>query len=49
MLKLTDSQQTKVVHIPIELAQSVGVFKDMIESPAVEGLEPVYQANAIKH
>ena len=49
MLKLTDSQRTKVVHIPIELAQSVGVFKDMIESPAVEGLEPVYQGSASKN
>jgi hypothetical protein len=41
MMKITDAARTKEVHIPLELAQSVGVFKDMVESITDGGPEPV--------
>jgi len=32
VLKVTDAEQTRVVHIQPDLAKSIGVFKDMIET-----------------
>jgi hypothetical protein len=41
MLKITDTDGTKVFDIPIQLARSVGVFKDMVECISDGGVEPV--------
>jgi hypothetical protein len=42
VLKVTDAEQTRVVLIQPELAKSVGVFKDMIETvPSGSDSEPV--------
>src|SRR5271168_3945410 len=43
MLRITDAQRTRVVSVPAELAQHIGVFKDMIDTvPTPEGdSEPV--------
>lgn len=42
VLKVTDAERTRVVHIQPELAKSVGVFKDMIETvPSGGDSEPV--------
>lgn len=40
-LKVTDAGHTEEILIPVDLAQSVGVFKDMIGSQAIAGNEPV--------
>ena len=42
MLRITDAERTREVIVPRELAEIIGVFKDMIDSPAVEGTEAVY-------
>jgi len=31
MLRITDSNKTKVVNVPYELAHQIGVFKDMVD------------------
>jgi hypothetical protein len=50
MLRLTDAEMTREVIIPGELAEIIGVFKDMIDSPAVEGTQPVfYQTDSVRH
>jgi hypothetical protein len=41
MLKITDAARVKEVEIPRDLARISGVFKDIIDSPAVPGDEPV--------
>jgi len=43
MLRITDAQRTKVVSVPADLAQHIGVFKDMMDTvPSPEGdSEPV--------
>jgi len=42
MLRITDPEQTKVVNIPFELAQHIGVFKDMLDTVPSDGVsEPV--------
>lgn len=41
-MKITDAERTRVVDIPNELARRVvGIFKDMMESGAKEGGDPV--------
>ena len=38
MLRITDAQRTKIVSVPAELAQHIGVFRDMIDTvPTPEG------------
>jgi hypothetical protein len=37
MLTITDAERLRTVAIPVELAQSVGIFKDMMESVGVGG------------
>ena len=37
MLTITDAERLRTVAIPVELADSVGIFKDMIESVGVGG------------
>ena len=43
MLNVTDAERLREVKIPLEQAQSVGIFKDMIETlgPADDDAEPV--------
>ena len=41
MLKITDAERTREVCIPKELAQSVGIFQDMLDVTVDEGSEPV--------
>ena len=43
MLKVTDAEHLQISCIPLELAKSVGIFKDMIESlpPDNAEAEPV--------
>ena len=43
MLRITDAQRTKIVSVPAEVAQHIGVFKDMLDTvPTPEGdSEPV--------
>ena len=41
-MNVTDAERTKEVHIPCELLESVGVFKDMIDCClAMKDNEPV--------
>jgi hypothetical protein len=40
-MRVTDAAHTKVVDIPADLAIVSGIFKDMIESGAQEGSDPV--------
>jgi hypothetical protein len=43
-MNITDAERTKEVHIPCELLESVGVFKDMTECcPAMKDDEPVWR------
>jgi hypothetical protein len=45
MLKITDAARVKEVEIPrSDLARVSGVFKDIVDSPAVAGDEPVWYA-----
>jgi hypothetical protein len=37
MLTITDAERLRTVAIPVELAHSVGIFKDMMESVGVGG------------
>jgi hypothetical protein len=32
MLRITDAQRTKIISVPAEVAQHIGVFKDMIDT-----------------
>jgi hypothetical protein len=42
MLRITDAESTTYVDIPLQLAQSSGVLKNMLESKAhSRGTEPV--------
>jgi hypothetical protein len=42
MLRITDAQRTKVITVPLELAQHIGIFKDMLEMvPSGGESEPV--------
>lgn len=42
MLRITDAERTKVVNVPWELAQHIGIFKDMLETVPSDGdSEPV--------
>jgi hypothetical protein len=44
MLRITDAERTKVVNVPWELAQHIGIFKDMLETVPSDGdSEPVCQ------
>jgi hypothetical protein len=40
-MRITDAEKTNIVDIPNELALAVGIFKDMMESGAKEGPDPV--------
>jgi hypothetical protein len=41
MWRITDAERTKEVEIPTELARAIGVFKDMLETSAIPGSDPV--------
>ena len=41
MLRITDAEQTRVVNVPPELAEHIGIFKDMIEVVTNGDNEPV--------
>jgi hypothetical protein len=45
MLKITDADRTKEVEIPDDLVGTIGVLKDMVDSPAIPGSEPVSEAS----
>ena len=41
MLRITDVERTRVVNVPAQLAEHIGVFKDMIDVVADRDNEPV--------
>lgn len=41
MFRITDNEQTKIVNIPSELAENMGVFKDMMNTAVQGDSEPV--------
>ena len=42
MLQITDANRTRVVYVPPEVAESVGVWKDMLEIGHDGGDGPVW-------
>jgi hypothetical protein len=43
-LKLTDTERSKEVIIPVEFARSIGVFKDMMDAATIERKDAVSKA-----
>ena len=43
MLRITDAERTTHVDIPLQLAQSSGVLKNMLEKAHSGGTEPVLE------
>ena len=42
MLRITDAERTREIQITTELAQSIGIIKEMMESPiSIDGQDPV--------
>jgi len=41
MLRITDAEQSRVVNIPLDIAQHIGAFKGMMESVSADASEPV--------
>jgi hypothetical protein len=43
MLRITDANRTKIVNVPTELTEHMGIFKDMMDTVSSVGdSEPVF-------
>jgi hypothetical protein len=43
MLRITDANHTKVVNVPTELTEHMGIFKDTLDTVSADGdREPVF-------